>query len=98
MGDEEGLDTLYFKRNGKLYKVATDDLISSEDNYSQYTLPLEREFTPLNSSRYPGSPLSIPFSEETDNTPRSVIVMSLPLGMRLSFTGEGGTRIKDFLR
>jgi len=95
---EDELNTLYYKRNGKWFSIATEALLDPEENYDIYSSPTKREHDPLNPLKYAGSPLSIPSSDEKDDTPRSVVVMSLPPGMRLTFTGEGGTRIKDFLR
>jgi len=73
-------------------------LLDLEDNYIIYSSLSNREHDSLNPLKYTGSPLSISSSDEKDDTARSVIVMSLLLGMRLTFTCEGGTRIKDFLR
>ena len=97
VGDDK-LNTLYYKLNGKWFSFATEALLNPEVNYDIYCGPCKHEHDPVNSLKYARSPLSIPSSEEKDNTPGSVIVMSLPPGIRLTSTGEGGTRIKDVLR
>jgi len=78
--------------------IATEAILDPEENYNIYSSQTKREHDSLNRLKYAGSLLSIPSSDEKDDTPRSEVVMSLPPGMRLTFTGEGGTRIKDFLR
>ena len=94
---EDELNTLYYKRNGKWFSIATEDLLDPEENYEIYSSPPKREHNPLSPLNYAGSRLSIPSRDKNDDTRRSVIVMSLPPGMRLTFTGESGTRIKDFV-
>ena len=90
-------NTLYYKQNGRWFSIVTEALLDPEVNYDIYSGPPKHEHDPVNSLEYAGSQLSIHSSKENDNVPRFVIVMSLQPGIRLTSTGEGGNRIKDFL-
>jgi len=42
---EDELNTLYYKRNGKWFSIATEALLDPEENYDIYSSPTKRDVT-----------------------------------------------------